>query len=62
MVEGGSGRLATVPLAAPTPTSWAKPVPGNRYRPDSCSDTVSTLGSSANTASTPSPWWTSTSR
>ena len=37
------------------------PVPGKSVRPDSCSEIVSTRGSSQKAASTPSPWCTSTS-
>ena len=60
-VYGSSGTFTDDPAAAPSPTSSTKPVPGNRYRPLSWSDSVSTPGSSYATAWTPSPWWTSRS-
>ena len=60
-LRAASGTLTTVPAAAPSPISSANPVPGNRYRPLSWNDTVSTPGSAAWIASTPSPWWTSRS-
>ena len=43
-VYGSSGTLTALPAAAPSPRSSMNPVPGNRYRPLSWNDTVSTPG------------------
>ena len=44
-VSGSSGTLTDVPAAVPSPSSPTPPVPGNRYRPVSWTDSVSTPGS-----------------
>src|SRR5208337_2076832 len=41
--EGGIGIFTEYPLPSPSPISVSNPVPGNRYKPDSWSDIVSTL-------------------
>ena len=60
-VPGGSATFTAVPSASGPPVSAGNPVPGNSTRPLSCSEIVSTRGSSQNIRSTPSPWCTSTS-
>ena len=52
---------AFVPRAAGPPMSAGQPVPGNRWRPLSCTEIVITRGSFQKARSTPSPWWTSMS-
>ena len=58
---GGSATLTAVPSASGPPMSAGQPVPGKSARPLSCSEIVSTRGSSQKIRSTPSPWCTSTS-
>ncbi len=60
-VPAGSATFTAEPSAPRAPVSSGHPVCGNSVLGCSCSEIVSTRGSSQNAACTPSPWCTSTS-